>query len=107
MQFVLTGFTHEMEFRVFAFDRIGDDWTRTQFTVRTDLTLTRKHGIRLQELPLACQGILQRNEAEASRTITFTGEEMSVYVRDIAAAREAITRKRKTRMSRNGQARTD
>ena len=41
MQFLLTGFTHDMGFRVFAFDRIGEDRIRTRCTVRTDLALVR------------------------------------------------------------------
>ncbi len=96
MQFVLTGFTHDMGFRVFAFERIGEDRVRRRFTVRTDLALIRRYGIRLQELPLMCRSILeQRDEAEDARTLTFTESEMCVYARDTAAAREAAAQKRK------------
>ncbi len=33
---------------------------RIRFTVRADLSLSRKYGIRLQELPLMCLGILEQ-----------------------------------------------
>lgn len=55
MQYILTGFTQEMGFRVFAFERIGDDRLRTKFTVKADLALIRRYGIRLQDLPLMCR----------------------------------------------------
>ena len=96
MQFVLTGVTHDLGFRVFAFERIGDDRVRTRFTVKADLNLTRRYGIRLQELPLMCLGILERrNDEEASRAVTFTEEAMCVYAKDSAAARDAAAQKRK------------
>lgn len=42
MQFVLTGFIPDTGFRVFAFDGIAEDRSRTGFTVRTDLALIRR-----------------------------------------------------------------
>ena len=66
MQFVMTGFTQDIGFRVFAFEGIAGDGTRTPFTVRLDLALSRKYGIRIQELPLLCLGHLERRD-EASR----------------------------------------
>ena len=45
MSFVLTGFTHDRGFRVFAFDHIGTDRVRTQCIVRADLALIRHYGI--------------------------------------------------------------
>lgn len=96
MQFILTGFTQDMGFRVFAFERMGDDRMRTKFSVRADLGLIRKYGIRVQELPLMCRGILERgNEGEEQRTLTFTEDDMCVHAKDCAAAREAAARKRK------------
>src|SRR5437879_10746139 len=94
MQFVLTGFTEETGSRVFAYEGIREDRTRTTFTVRTDLTLIRNYGIRLQELPLLCRGILERGlEAdEGKRSWVFTEEEMSVYAK---VARDAAAQKRK------------
>ena len=77
MQFILTGFTQDTGFRVFAFEGIAGDQTRTAFTVRTDLALLRRYGIRVQELPLLCRGLLeQRDDGEQERTMTFTEEGM-------------------------------
>ena len=60
MQFVLTGFTQDLGFRVFAFEGIGADRIRTKFTVKAELALIRNYGIRIQELPLLCRGLLDR-----------------------------------------------
>jgi hypothetical protein len=104
MQFTLTGFTQDVGCRVFAYEGTGDDRVRIRFTVRADLALSRKYGIRLQELPLMCLGILERSSEtdEASgaapdiahRTLTFTEEAMSRYAEDCVAAREAAALKR-------------
>ena len=96
MQYVLTGFTHDMGFRVFAFERIGEDRIRTTFTVKTDLALIRRYGIRLQDLPLMCRGILeQETEGEVSRALTFTEDAMSLHAKNSAAARDLAAQKRK------------
>jgi hypothetical protein len=104
MQFTLTGFTQETGSRVFAYEGVGEDRVRIKFTVRADLAMTRKYGIRLQELPLMCLGILERSSVtdEASgaeppvahRTLTFTEEAMSQYADDIITARDAAALKR-------------
>ena len=108
MQFTLTGFTQEAGCRVFAYEGVGEDRIRIKFTVRADLALSRKYGIRLQELPLMCLGILERSSEtdEASvvaggaappiahRTLTFTEEAMILYADEIVAARDAAALKR-------------
>ncbi len=95
MQFILTGFTQNTGFRVFAFERIGADRTRTPFTVGTDLELIRKYGIRVQELPLLCRGLLERHdETEQERTWIFTEDEMRLYASNCAAEREAAQKKK-------------
>lgn len=48
MQFILTGFSEITGCRVFAFDGIAEDRTRGSFTVKADLALTRRYGIRLR-----------------------------------------------------------
>lgn len=107
MQFTLTGFTQDAGCRVFAYDGVGEDRIRVRYTVRADLALSRKYGIRLQELPLMCLGILERSNAidEAvtpdpaltSRSLTFTEEAMIRYADEIVAARDAAALKRSTR----------
>lgn len=97
MQFILKGFSQAMGFRVFAFEGIAADRTRTVFTVRTDLALTRRYGIRLQELPLLCRKVLERrDEGENKRTFTYTEEDMCLHASDCAAARDAAAQKRKS-----------
>ena len=96
MQFVLTTFTQDMGFRVFAFEGIDADRVRTTFTVRVDLALIRTYGIRMQELPLLCRSLLERRDAASGvHALTFTEEEMGIYSKDCATARAAAAQKRK------------
>jgi hypothetical protein len=104
MQFTLTGFTQDLGSRVFAYEGVGEDRVRLRFTVRADLALSRKYGIRLQELPLMCLGILERSSVpdEASeaepvalvRHLTFTEDAMIQYADGCLAARDAAALKR-------------
>jgi hypothetical protein len=48
MRFILKGFTQEMRFRVFEFEKVGEDQTRTEHTVSADLALTQRYNIRVQ-----------------------------------------------------------
>src|SRR5438105_15771309 len=94
MQFTLTGFSEDTGFRVFAFQGIAKDRTKSAFTVKTDLALLRRYGIRVQELPLLCRGLLDRRvEGDPEHTFTFTEEEMRVYSNDCAAARDAAAKR--------------
>ena len=95
MQFILTGFTQDIGFRVFAFEGIASDRTRTEFTVRTDLALIRRYGIRVQELPLLCRELLeQRGEGEQERSIVFTEAGMRQHA-DVCAMKKDAAQKRK------------
>lgn len=94
MQYILTGFTHDLGFRVFAFECIGEDRVRIAFSVRADLALARKYGIRTQELPLLCRSILeQRDGSDTDRIFTYTEAAMSLRA-DLCAV-EAAAQKRK------------
>ena len=109
MRFILTGFTQDMGFRVFAFEKVGEDRTRTAYMVRADLALTRRYGIRMQELPLLCQALLERCENSAgTRRFTFTEEDMSKYANERAAEANALMEKRRAHRlpvsNRTGQA---
>jgi hypothetical protein len=96
MQFILTGFTQDREFRVFAFEGISADRVRTPFTVRADLALSRIYGIRLQELPLMCRGILEhREEGEEQSALTFTEDAMRLHASNCVAARALAAQKKK------------
>jgi hypothetical protein len=95
MQFILTGFSQDREFRVFAFEGITPERMRVAFTVRADLDLSRRYGIRLQELPLICREVLEHlEEGEQQHALTFTEDAMRVHASNIAAARAAATQKR-------------
>jgi hypothetical protein len=96
INFILAGFTQDQGCRVFAFEGIGADHTRTAFTVRADLAMSRRYGIRIQELPLLCRGLLDRRDGEdPSRTVVYTEAEMSANATERAVAREEAARKRK------------
>lgn len=96
MQFILTGFTQDRGFRVFAFEGIAPDRVRTQFTVRADLVLSRQYGIRLQELPLMCRAVLEgREEGERENTMTFGEEAMRLHETNRIAARVLAAQKKK------------
>jgi hypothetical protein len=96
MQFTLTGFSQDMGYRVFAFERIAEDRTRTPCTVRADLALIRGYGIRVQELPLLCRGLLERHDEGAhGGPLTFTEDEMRIHAVNSAAMRDAAAQRRK------------
>jgi hypothetical protein len=95
MQYILTGFTHNMGFREFAFEGVGEDRVRTAYRVRADLGLIKRYGIRMQELPLLCRGILERRtESEPQRAFTYSEADMGQYA-SLAATRTALAQKRK------------
>lgn len=96
MQFILTGFTQDLGFRVFAFDGVAEDRSRTPFTVRTDLALLKRYDIRIQELPLLCRGLLEhREDSDLERTMTFTEAGMRVHADHCAEERRVALAKRK------------
>jgi hypothetical protein len=97
MQFILTGFTQDRGFRVFAFEGIAADRVQTQFTVRADLVLSRQYGIRLQELPLMCRAVLEgREEGDQENAMTFCEEAMRLHETNCIAARALAALKKKT-----------
>ena len=59
MQFILTGFTQDREFRVFALKGSPRTVSERRLPSERTLALSRTYGIRLQELPLMCRAILE------------------------------------------------
>jgi hypothetical protein len=105
MQFTLTGFSQDAGFRVFAFEGLRADRSKTKFTVRTDLDLIRNYGIRVQELPLLCRALLERlDETGQERTWTFTEDEMRLHAAGCASAKDAAQRKKAARKPAPNQA---
>jgi len=97
MHFILTGFTQESGFRVFAFEGVATGQLRVAFTVRADLDLSRRYGIRLQDLPLICRGVLEhRTDDELQHALTFTEDAMRTHANNSAAARDEAARNRKS-----------
>ena len=101
MYFVLNGFSQDMGFRVFAFEGITAERVRlirVPFTVRIDIALARKHGIRLQELPLLCRSVLERgHEDQEKRAYTYTEEDMCLHADGVAARDQAAKQARVSR----------
>jgi len=99
MQFVLTGFTPDARFRVFAFQGIADDRKRTAFTVTADLSLIRIYGILVQELPLLCRELLEHssNAGLDDRALTLTEADMRIRRDHRAADRAEADRKKSLR----------
>src|SRR5688572_9107727 len=104
VQFIVTGFRQNLQFRLFTFERVAGDYSRSAYTVSADTALVRKHGISVQELPLLCLQLLERSEQGESnpdqphddrREITFTEEDMLSYAKELASAREASKQRRK------------
>lgn len=96
MQFIMTGFTQEDGFRVFAFERIGEDRVWTKYTVRANLALTRRYSIAMQDLPLMCRSLLERGElVEDHNAIVFTEAEMILHAEQRAAVRQAAALRKK------------
>ncbi len=96
MQFTLLGFKQDTVYRVFSFECLADDRTKSAHTIRVDLALSRKHGIRLQELPLLCRSALEQElKAEGTELRTFTETEMLLHARLAAEARTAALLKKK------------
>jgi hypothetical protein len=93
--FTLEGFQQEQGFRVFLFAGVAADHSRSAFTVKADLSLARRYGIRLQELPLLCRTVAERGYKDGRRrTFAFTEEDMQQYAQ-VAAARELALRMRR------------
>ena len=92
MSFTLSGFDDGDGSRRFAFERVTGNH-RTTVIVRADMSLARKHEIRLQELPLICARLLQSFGSDTpAGPITLTEEHMIAIQ---TAARSEAEKRRK------------
>jgi hypothetical protein len=97
-QFILRGFRHVLDCRVFTFERIAADHSRSLITVRTDLALARKHQIPLQDLPLLCKGFLDSQEDSAATSAFVFGEvAMRLHADHVALRAEAAKLRKPSR----------
>jgi hypothetical protein len=96
IQYVLRGFSQGADLRVFTFEVIAAGREKEVFTVSADLSMTRRYGIRIQELPLLCRSVLERGheDGEDKRAFAYSEEEMRSYASD-ATARELAAKQRK------------
>ncbi len=89
-QFLHKGFRHVSEFRVFLFERVAPDRSRTAVSVKADVALSRRYGISLQELPLLCRAFLEDSTNGTTQTPLIYGEtEMRLHAETVAARRAA------------------
>ena len=103
--FVLSGFKHDVGFRVFEFDCVQDGKTRTRYTVRADMTLIRKYGIHVQELPLLCRNVLDRcTEDSRTSSMILSEEEMMVCAERENARLEAVKKRKAWKRPEDEQA---
>jgi hypothetical protein len=103
MEYVLSGFHHESNIREFVFDGVNADRTRIRFTVGVDLSLVRKYGISLQELPLLCRHLLEGKPADVeTHAFTFTEQDMLSHANNRAAALHAAEERRSHRRNPTG-----
>jgi len=97
--YVLAGFTHRVGFRVFQFDCVENGRARTRHTVEADLSLVRKYGIHVQDLPLLCRRLLDRGtDGDLAPALTFSETEMIACAEESARdhARRGKPWKRRT-----------
>jgi hypothetical protein len=99
MEFVLVGFGDERSIRRFVFEGIATDRTRKQFSVTVDLSTLRKHQIAIQELPLLCRRLLERESVvNPSHAFEYSEQLMRDHQDQcLAAKREADLKKRAPR----------
>ncbi|WP_031499885.1 hypothetical protein [Bryobacter aggregatus] len=96
LQYMLAGFTQVAGFRVFAFERMGEDRIRTKCAVRANLEQARRYGIQVQDLPLLCRSLLEQHEnGVQTPLLTYGEEEMSRYAKNCTENREAAALKKK------------
>jgi hypothetical protein len=95
--FVLSGFSQQSGIRLFAFEAVSKDRSRTQLTVSADLSLIRSYGIHLQDLPMLCRELLESfPEADMGSDYNFTEADMQRHNEIQAAARLASAQKKKS-----------
>jgi hypothetical protein len=94
MDFMLAGFKEGNGVRRYHFDWVATDRSRRAVIVSADLTLARKHEIRIQELPLLCRRLLDTiQEPELSAAVALTEDHMIAIQASARAAAEKKSQK--------------
>ena len=95
-EFILTGFHQLQGIRYYVYQGQHDDGNLSEFTVDADVRLLRKHGIALQELPLLCRRLLEKQNPDSSvKAVTFTEDLMKEQADQRAALKQAAQEKKK------------
>lgn len=95
-EFILSGFHQEDGIRYYMFQRASDGRDSAAFTVDADMKLLRKYGIGLQELPLLCRHLLEKQDVDSSATaVTFSEDLMKEQADQRAAVKYAAQQKKK------------
>jgi hypothetical protein len=80
---VLRGVSYDLGFRIFEFEYSTRENGRLLCDVRADLSLARRYGISMQELPLICRSFLDRQDKSVRmRSLTLTEAEMQVLAEE-------------------------
>jgi hypothetical protein len=96
-QFVIIGFSDSDGFRIFRFQGVAPDQSKTYWTVTIDLALSRRYGIQMQELPLLCRGVLDRHDKSLeTRDLNYSEADMNQRKEAADAARLEAAKSRKT-----------
>jgi hypothetical protein len=91
MEYLLEHYRQTAALRVFVFDGVSADRSRSQFTVSVDTALLGRYTISLQDLPLLCRRFLEeRAIVGGSHTLTFAEADMAHLSAERAGALEAI-----------------
>lgn len=94
--FMLTEF-HELHgIRYYVYLGQHDDGLLSEFTVDADVKLLRKHGIALQELPLLCRRLLEKQNPDSClKAVTFTEDLMKEQADQRAVLKRAAQEKKR------------
>ena len=94
--FMLTGFHQEHGIRHYVFQCSNNNGTSSEFTVEADVRMLRKYGIGLQELPLLCRHLLEKqNPGSPVRAVKFGEDLMKEQADRRAALKQAALGKKK------------
>jgi hypothetical protein len=97
VRFTLMGFDQKSGVRQYAFQGTAAG-IRTNFTVGVDMALVQTFGIHIQELPLLCRELLEKQvEGVETHALTLTDKEMRAYSDNAAMARDAAVRRKPAR----------
>lgn len=92
----MTGFHQTENLRLYAFQGIAADRSRTDYTVEADLGLVRKYQIAVQELPLLCRRLLEEHlPSDTATEIAFTEDHMKLFAKNRSDAKDLAAQRKK------------